>query len=57
MLVSITQKLSVSSFIGYLKGKSNIMMFKRNANSNIYIETENFGVKDIMWIQLKETKR
>ena len=32
MLVSIPPKLSVSSFMGYLKGKSSLMMFDRHAN-------------------------
>lgn len=32
MLVSIPPKLSVSAFIGYLKGKSALMMFDRHAN-------------------------
>lgn len=32
MLVSIPPKISVSSFMGYLKGKSALMMFDRHAN-------------------------
>lgn len=32
MLVSIPPKMSVSSFIGYLKGKSSLMIFDRFAN-------------------------
>lgn len=32
MLVSIPSKLSVSSFMGYLKGKSSLMTFDRHAN-------------------------
>ena len=32
MLVSIPLKISVSSFMGYLKGKSSLMMFDRHAN-------------------------
>lgn len=32
MLVSIPPKISVSSFMGYLKGKSVLMMFDRHAN-------------------------
>jgi putative transposase len=31
MLVSIPPKLSVSGFIGYLKGKSSLMIFDRHA--------------------------
>lgn len=32
MLVSIPLHLSVSSFVGYLKGKSSLMIFDRHAN-------------------------
>lgn len=32
ILVSIPSKMSVSSFMGYLKGKSALMMFDRHAN-------------------------
>ena len=32
MLVSIPPKLSVSQFMGYLKGKSSLMIFDRYAN-------------------------
>ncbi len=32
MLVKIPPKLSVSSFMGYLKGKSSLMIFERYAN-------------------------
>ena len=32
MLVSIPPKLSVPSFMGYLKGKSSLMIFDRHAN-------------------------
>jgi putative transposase len=32
LLVSISPKLSVASFMGYLKGKSALMMFDQHAN-------------------------
>lgn len=32
ILASIPQKLSVSTFMGYLKGKSALMMFDRHAD-------------------------
>lgn len=32
MLVRISPKMSVSSFVGYLKGKSTLMIFERFAN-------------------------
>ena len=32
MLVEIPPKYAVSNFVGYLKGKSSLMMFDRNVN-------------------------
>lgn len=32
LLISIPPKMSVSSFVGYLKGKSSLMIFDRHAN-------------------------
>ena len=32
MLVEISPKMSVSEFVGYLKGKSTLMIFERHAN-------------------------
>ena len=32
LLLSIPQKLAVSTFVGYLKGKSALMMFDKHAN-------------------------
>lgn len=34
MLVSIPPKISVSGFMGYLKGKSSLMIFERHANKD-----------------------
>ena len=48
MLVSIPPKLSVSQFMGYLKGKSSLQIFDRHANLSISMGTSNFGVEDIM---------
>ena len=49
MLVSIPPKISVSSFMGYLKGKSALMIFDRHAN--IKLEIAISGQKDIMLAQ------
>ena len=45
MLVSIPPKISVSSFMGYLKGKSSLMIFDSHANLSTNSATENFGPK------------
>ncbi|MBU5441227.1 IS200/IS605 family transposase [Paenibacillus sp. MSJ-34] len=36
MLVSIPPKISVSSFVGYLKGKSSLMIFDRHGNRKFW---------------------
>ena len=42
MLVSIPPKISVSQFLGYLKGKSSLMIFDRHAELSIVMEIEKF---------------
>ena len=49
MLLEIPPKMSVSSFVGYLKGKSSLMIYMNDGGiSSSNIETANFGVKDTM---------
>ena len=43
MLVLIPPKISILSFMGYLKGKSTLMIFDKYANLNIDMEEEIFG--------------
>lgn len=42
LLVSIPPKISVSSFMGYLKGKSAMMIFERHANLKYKFGNRNF---------------
>ncbi len=56
MLVSIPPKICVSSFMGYLKGKSSLMIFDRQPISNINLATESFGRKGSMSQQLDSMK-
>ena len=42
MLVSIPPHLSVSQFVGYLKGKSSLMIFDRHANLKYKYGSRNF---------------
>ena len=42
-LVSISPKISVSSFMGYLKGKSSLLMFDYMQILNISMVIESFG--------------
>ena len=45
MLVRIPPKISVSSFMGYLKGKSTLMIFERHANLKYRYGNRNFWSK------------
>ncbi len=45
MLVSIPPKLSVSQFMGYLKGKSSLMIFDSHANLKYKYENRQFWCK------------
>ena len=45
MLLAIPPKIAVSSFMGYLKGKSSLMIFERHANLKYKYGTRNFWAK------------
>ena len=45
MLVSIPPKMSISSFMGYLKGKSTLMIFERHANLKYKYGNRHFWCK------------
>jgi len=45
LLLEIPPKLSVSSFMGYLKGKSTMMLFERHANLKYKYGNKNFWCK------------
>ncbi len=45
MLVSIPPKQSVSSFMGYLKGKSALMIFDKHANFKYKFGNRHFGAE------------
>ena len=49
MLVSIPPKISVSSFMGYLKGKSSLLMVDYMQTLNISMVIESFGLKATMY--------
>ena len=42
MLVSIPPKIAVSTFMGYLKGKSSLMIFDKHANLKYKYGNRNF---------------
>ena len=45
LLVSIPPKMSVSGFVGYLKGKSSLMMFQRFGNMKFAYRNREFWCK------------
>lgn len=45
MLVRIPPSISVSSFVGYLKGKSTLMIFERHANLKYKYGNRHFGCR------------
>ena len=45
MLVRIPLKIAVSNFMGYLKGKSSLMIFERHANLKYKYGNRNFWAK------------
>ena len=45
MLVRIPPKIAVSNFMGYLKGKSSLMIFERHANLKYEYGNRNFWAK------------
>ena len=52
MLVEIPLKVVVSSFMGYLNGKSSQMIYEKNfQNESINMETGNSGAEGITWTQ------
>ena len=51
MLVKIPSKLSVSQFMGYLKGKSALMIFENYANLKYKYGQKRFELEDTMLVQ------
>ena len=45
MLVRIPPKIAISNFMGYLKGKSSLMIFERHANLKYKYGNRNFWAK------------
>ncbi len=45
MLLKLPPKLAVSSFMGYLKGKSSLMIFEKHANLKYKYGNRNFWAK------------
>ena len=56
MLVSIPPRICISSFMGYLKGKSALMMFDKHANLNYKFGNRYFWAEDyyVSTVELNE---
>jgi len=46
MLVKIPPKISISPFMGYLKGKSNLMIFEEHANLKYNYKNKHFWAQE-----------
>ena len=57
IFVEIPPKMSISSFVGYLKGKSTLMIFERFSHLKYNYGNRHFGVGDFMLILQEEIKR
>ena len=51
MLVEIPPKMSIAEFVGYLKGKSSLIIHQRHGNLKYSTGIEVFGAEAITWIQ------
>ena len=60
MLVRIPPKIAVSNFMGYLKGKSSLMIFERHANLKYKYGNRNFWAKGFfvstVWLDTKKVQ-
>ena len=57
MLLEIPPKMSVSSFMGYLKGKSSLMLYEQFGDLKFQYHTGSFGVGGTTLIRWARTKR
>ncbi len=60
MFVRIPPKYSVSEVMGYLKGKSSLMIFERHANLSTSMEIIISGVEDtisIQWVKMQRKSK
>ena len=57
MLLEIPPKVAISSFMGYLKGKSSLMIYEKYPECGTSIETGNFGAEGTMWTRQGRMQR
>ena len=58
MLLEIPPKMSISSFMGFLKGKKQFDDIRKMGESEIQVsESGSFGAEDTMWTRQGKTQR
>ncbi len=57
LLISVPPKLSISSFMGYLKGKSTLIIFERHANLKYKYSNRNFWCRGYFVSTVGKNKR
>ena len=57
MLVEIPPKMSVSSFVGFLKGKSSLMIFEKFANLKYKYGNRHFGCREFYVDTVRKNKK
>ena len=57
LLLSIPPKFSISGVMGYLKGKSSLMLYQNLDRQSFSTDAENFGVVATMWTRLARIPR
>lgn len=57
MLVEIPSKVAISSFMGYLKGKSSLMIYEKYPELRYKYRNENFGAEAIMLMRQERMQR
>ena len=57
MLVEIPPKLSVAGFMGYLKGKSTVLIYQQFTNLFLKYRHREFWCTGTMWIQWVKTRK
>jgi len=57
LLISVPPKLAISSFMGYLKGKSTLIIFERHANLKYKYSNRNFWCRGYFVSTVEKNKR
>ncbi len=57
MLIEISPKMSISSFVGFLKGKSSLMIFEKFANLKYKYGNRHFGCREFYVDTVRKNKK